>query len=576
MIISLEELSSLSAEDIYQKLATFFDNIYSSNSFSGLTYSEYKKIILEEIETSKEEYTGTVNYIKYIKKLALKRLNFNSDFVERNNISEYIRDIGNIEYYDKSIENDLIKKAQNGDLEARNTIVENYLKLVISIAKRYVDKGLSLEDLIQEGNIGLIKAIKKYDDKKGSKFSTYAVWWIRQTVTRSLADKGKTIRIPVHLYEKLALFRKTQAILEKELGRMPTDLEVANKMNISEDTLNLINKINPSIASLNDKLFEEQDLELADIIANDEDPVDNQVIDVNLKNDVKTLLDSLNFSEREMEIIRLRYGFGDKEPMTLEEVGKIYGITRERVRQLENRVLEKIRGSQQIYNYIGYMDSPEKEFKNIKKMNTSINNKKREKKYRINEDIYYNEETGFIEKNKIPSIYGVFYNFPTYKVDMAISKLNLMDQFFVYLRNGGNLEEPYIYEITKNQIKYFNDVIIPSIRKELYKVKAGDTIANNQSILLNSNTFTKLDLIKLKKLFDKYINSGISYYLTINQFFIKVFNNGYIDGKKYSKDDILNILHLSSFEYDSCIKEESEIKKDKDNDYNIKKYLKKI
>lgn len=576
MDISYEELMKLDNEEIFQKLSSFFDNIFKFNNTEGLSYIDFKNIILEEIELSKQEYTGSSDYVSFIKRNVIRRMKSDSENLETSVLSNYIRDISNVKMYDKSIEEELINKAQNGDIEARNMIVENYLKLVISIAKRYLDKGLSFEDLIQEGNFGIIKAIKKYDKTKGTKFSTYSVWWIRQSITRAIADKGKTIRIPVHLYEKVALYKKVCAQLEKKLERYPTDEEIMEMMNINQETLSFINKIINDTYSLNEKLFEEQNVELEEIIPNEDVPVDTQVIRNNMNEDVRDLVESVGLSEREINLLRLRNGFGGKEPITLEEIGASYGLTRERIRQIENAVLNKLIGYNNIYDYIGYMDSPEKAFKKINKMNTYLNNKKREKKYHINEEIRYNPETEKVERRKVKTLYEIFHNYSDIKIKIAFSKLNILDQLFVFFRYGGNLEEPYIFEITDKQKEYFNEVIIPKMNDIISKIKYEEVLKYAQGKALAYNSFNSFDLIKFKKLMDKYINSGISCYLTINQFFIKMFQEGYINNKKYTKKEIQTILHLDDDDYQTCINEEKEICEDKEDDISIKKILKRI
>lgn len=576
MDVSLEELKELSPEDIYQKLSNFFDNIFKINNKHGMNYSEFKKIILDEIETSKEEYTGSIDYNIYIKKNVLKRLKTNTDYLYTNCIKNYIKDIDSIKPYDKSIEEELIKKAQNGDIEARNMIMENYLKLVISIVKRYLDKGLSFEDLIQEGNLGLIKAINNYDKEKGTKFSTYSVWWIRQTVGRAIADKGKTIRIPVYIYEKLSLYKRTFATLEKELGRIPKDDEIMERMNISKEMFSQLDKLNQKTESLNEKIYEDEDTELAEIIANSDIPVETKAIITTEKDDINLLLTSNGLSEREITILTLRYGLDGNDPITLEEIGNMYGLTRERIRQVESKALNKLRASNMIYNYIDYMDSPANAFKNIKRMNSSLNNNKRENKSHIKEELYYDETTGTIEKRKIQTIYSIFFDFSTVKVDNAISKLSQLDQFLIKLRYGGDLEEPRIFEITDNQKKYFDEVIVPNIRERLlsFKYNIDKESINSDSVF--SKSFTINDCIKLHKMLDKYINSGISYYLSINQFFIKVLSEGYINDKNFSKEDILNILHITDQEYDMSLLDENRIISNKEDEMNINKILKRI
>ena len=190
MDISLEDLAKLSSEDIYQRYKVFFDNVFSSNFFNKISYPEYLSIVYDEIENSKIEYNGNSKYDIYIKRRIIQRAKSEETYVKTDLVGAYIKDIDSIVPYSKDEEDDLIRKAQNGDREARNRLIEGNLKLVISIAKRYIGRKMPFEDLIQEGNLGLVRAIQKYDFSKEAKLSTYSVWWIRQSITRGLANKA--------------------------------------------------------------------------------------------------------------------------------------------------------------------------------------------------------------------------------------------------------------------------------------------------------------------------------------------------------------------------------------------------
>ena len=209
MDVAKDEISKLSSEEIFKKYKTFFDNVFKSNYSNKISYSEFMKIILEEIDNSKLEYYGSVKYELLIKKRILQRTNFEDKNIKTDLVSSYISDIGNLPYYDKESEYIYIEQAQHGDIDARNKIIEGNLKLVISVAKRYLNKGLSFEDLIQEGNFGLAKAIEKFDFNMECKFSTYAVWWIRQNIIRSLENKSNIIRLPVYLIERINSYKNS-------------------------------------------------------------------------------------------------------------------------------------------------------------------------------------------------------------------------------------------------------------------------------------------------------------------------------------------------------------------------------
>ena len=277
------------------------------------------------------------------------------DDVADDSVRLYLREIGKIPLLSAEEELELAHRVVAGDKTAKDKMAEANMRLVVSIAKRYVGRGLDLLDLIQEGNTGLLRAVEKFDPDKGFKFSTYATWWIRQAITRAIADQARTIRIPVHMVETINKLLRTQRRLTQELNREPTNEEIAEAMEIDVDKVEHIMKIKQDISSLDASIRDDdEDSVLADFIE-DEDTISPEESATNqlLKEQVKGVLSAL--SEREQKIIKLRFGLEDGKQHTLEEVGQEFSVTRERIRQIEAKALAKLRkhkDAKKLHDYI--------------------------------------------------------------------------------------------------------------------------------------------------------------------------------------------------------------------------------
>ncbi|MDC3413363.1 RNA polymerase sigma factor RpoD [Aquibacillus sp. 3ASR75-11] len=254
----------------------------------------------------------------------------------------YLKEIGRVDLLSAAEEIELAKRIENGEEEAKRRLAEANLRLVVSIAKRYVGRGMLFLDLIQEGNMGLIKAVEKFDYRKGYKFSTYATWWIRQAITRAIADQARTIRIPVHMVETINKLIRVQRQLLQDLGREPIPEEIAKEMELTPDKVREILKIAQEPVSLETPIGEEDDSHLGDFIEDQEatSPSDHAAYEL-LKEQLEDVLDTL--TDREENVLRLRFGLDDGRTRTLEEVGKVFGVTRERIRQIEAKALRKLR-----------------------------------------------------------------------------------------------------------------------------------------------------------------------------------------------------------------------------------------
>ncbi|MCL4366725.1 RNA polymerase sigma factor RpoD [Patescibacteria group bacterium] len=256
-------------------------------------------------------------------------------------VRQYLREIGRVQLLSAAEEIDLAQRVEKGDQRAKDKLISANLRLVVSIAKKYVGRGMSLLDLIEEGNMGLMRAVDKYDWKRGFKFSTYATWWIRQAITRALADQARTIRIPVHMVETINRFNRAQRKLMQDLGREPTPEEVAKELGIDAAKAREIIKVSQEPASLATKVGDEEDSELGDFIEAPGLKPDEQATRALLRSHLEEVLDSL--SPREKRVLQLRFGLEDGKQRTLEEVGKEFGVTRERIRQIEAKAIRKLR-----------------------------------------------------------------------------------------------------------------------------------------------------------------------------------------------------------------------------------------
>ena len=333
---------SITYEELAEKLknleldADALDDLYN-------TFSENNIKVVSENEEDDEDP------IKTSTELLSKDLTINDP------VRMYLKEIGQIKLLTTEEELELADRIAVGDEQAKSTLAEANLRLVVSIAKRYVGRGMLFLDLIQEGNIGLMKAVEKFDVTKGYKFSTYATWWIRQAITRAIADQARTIRVPVHMVETINKLARVERQLTLELNREPTEEELSKKMGTSVEKIREIYKISQEPVSLEIPIGEEDDSHLGDFIPDETNmsPEDYAVNEL-LKDEISEVL--LTLTEREEKVIRLRFGLEDGRPRTLEEVGQLFGVTRERIRQIEAKALRKLRHpsrSRKLKDYLG-------------------------------------------------------------------------------------------------------------------------------------------------------------------------------------------------------------------------------
>ena len=302
----------------------------------------YNALVDADIDIVTEDGSDDATGEEITADVAVESITMSKDVKINDPVRMYLKEIGRINLLTSDEEFEYAKRAEEGDEEAKRMLAESNLRLVVSIAKRYVGRGMLFLDLIQEGNIGLMKAVDKFDPTKGYKFSTYATWWIRQAITRAIADQARTIRVPVHMVETINKLARVQRQLTQELNREPTDEEIAKKLGITIEKVREVYKISQDPVSLETPIGEEDDSHLGDFIKDERTmgPEEYATVEM-LKEELNGVLGTL--TEREEKVLRLRFGLDDGQCRTLEEVGQIFGVTRERIRQIEAKALRKLR-----------------------------------------------------------------------------------------------------------------------------------------------------------------------------------------------------------------------------------------
>src|SRR5690242_12638385 len=343
----------LTYEEIAERMANF--EIESDQMDEYYEYlGEQGVEVMSESEANDDDADPDIQELSKEEEFDLNDLSVPPGVKINDPVRMYLKEIGRVDLLSAEEEINLAKRIEEGDEEAKRRLAEANLRLVVSIAKRYVGRGMLFLDLIQEGNMGLIKAVEKFDYRKGYKFSTYATWWIRQAITRAIADQARTIRIPVHMVETINKLIRVQRQLLQDLGREPSPEEIAEDMDLTPEKVREILKIAQEPVSLETPIGEEDDSHLGDFIE-DQDavvPIDAASF-ILLQEQLDSVLHTL--SEREKKVIQLRFGLTDGHPRTLEEVGREFGVTRERIRQIESKTLSKLRHpsrSQKLRDYL--------------------------------------------------------------------------------------------------------------------------------------------------------------------------------------------------------------------------------
>ena len=429
------------------------------------------------------------------------------DDIQEEDYTEFITDITNTVYTDDSVkmylqeihkpiltkeqEKSLALRIRNGDEKAKELFIERNLRLVIKVARKYTGHGISFLDLIQEGNLGLIKAVDKFDVTKGYKFSTYATCWIRQSIQRSLGDKSRNIRLPVHLYEKVKKYELLKKELSLKFNREPTFEELSKKMRVSIDTIYKYERLEHDTISLN-MIVGDEDSELEDFISLSTESIDNQFIEENLKDVIENLLKNSNLTTKEIDILKLRFGIGTNDPKTLEETGKIYGVSRERIRQIQEKALKKIRRSYNVKELAIYMDNPKEAKKNIDRYRLKYQQHSLQKiklKDRKESELKMEMQEKTKRKSK-DNLYEYFSDYSKPEVSKVISRLDEDELELLHKRYGDNLLEPVKNDIDADEKKVIISNIIPRIQRMLEgkKVRRRKNNQKPQSTIVEEKT----------------------------------------------------------------------------------------
>ncbi|MBE6155923.1 MAG: sigma-70 family RNA polymerase sigma factor [Firmicutes bacterium] len=467
------------------------------------------------------------------------------------------------------------------DESARNILIERNLKLVVNVAKRYLGKGLSFLDLIQEGNIGLTTAVDKYDVTRGCRFSTYATWWIRQAIIRAIENQGRTIRLPVHIQEKLGKYNEVATAFEIKYGRMPSVEEIAKVLGITTQQAAYLENLRGDTVSINTLVGNEEDSELETFIASDEPTPEDYYVDQAMQKDVRDLLWKCNLKDNEIKVITLRYGLDDKGYRTLAEIGKTLKITRERVRQYEATALRKMRNSKYAKSLAIYLQYPDQGLKNIENYrNEDYTGNKKYKKVNfatLQAKNIINTELPKEDKQmakEIKSIYEYFSEYSKEQIDAMLTKLSEEERILIAVRYGTDLTNPNpTQSLTDEQTKMFYGSLIPKMKRLLsnpdYKAKPRKKAKNasenkeNSTVSIETTNLvleteektkteviektsgvSKSDCLKLLEILKTPTFGELMSNLSAKEAVIIALKLGYVDEKYFSSKAIAQFLNI--------------------------------
>ena len=456
-----------------------------------------------------------------------KSSTFESSDLE-DSINMYLKEIGEIPILSPDEEKELAKKMISGDEKAREIFIKRNLKLVVSIAKKYQNKGLDMLDLIQEGNIGLMTAVSKFDVNKNVKFSTYATWWIRQAITRGITDKGRNIRIPVHINEDLIKIRKHTYLFEARENRKPSIAELSQEMKISESRITEALKYQNDTISTNALIGEKDDAELGDLVPSNDDPLEDVIYLKDLKEKIDEIFESAKLTDKEKDVIILRFGLDNLGCRTLEEVGKKHNVTRERIRQIEAKALRKLKKSQYVKGFNPKEEEISSFIDNSFRNHFTIN--KQEKELTINQRK---------ELNTKETIYDVFAPYSKDEIMQAIFELNNEERKIIISKFGYNLDMPINKSLIYLENDSFREYLFPKIKRLLLHINGIEiNSCEEYNDMAKTDIQAMYDFLKTPKF------HRINQSLKVPEAMIFALKFGMVNNKKYSNHAISTLLSI--------------------------------
>ena len=560
------------------------------NKMVGLVYAEYEKLIISGgFEKAFEIPLVAVSIDAYCVLNKIEKKDEKEDLADiaksenTSALKSYLIEINKIPLLTAEQEKELAYKVKAGDEEARKLFIESNLRLVVSIARRYEKDGVSLLDLIQEGNMGLMKAVDYFDVTKGYKFSSYATWWIRRAITLYLAAQGKAITLSHPMYNRLSSYKKVYVQLEAKLKRTPTIEEIAEELCMPVEKVKELELLNQDTISIHN-VVNDEDSELENFIPSSQDNIEDVVVNGMIPDELQQLFKDCGLKEREIDILIKRFGLNDTEPMTLEEISREYNLSRERVRQIEASALKKIRKSEQVQKFAVYMQFPEKALDNIEEFRKKYLDSRYSYKTFLSEKpkAKDKEKKNMSGKRRYRTIYD-YVGFTKEAVDSVIAKLSEKEREIIYLTYGGDLDNPKENNTTEYQKYCFHSSIIPKMRRILsdpsYKprkrrkskvdpeivvqksdqsilpvqaepVVSEDKVVEPQSLEepKTSKVITKDDCLKILELLKTPTFAQMVESLSTKEAVIISLRLGYIDGKYFSAESIAAFLGIEEQE----------------------------
>lgn len=557
-----ETYNYIPSPDVLLKLLECNEIISSSVT---IIFNKYKNVI---ISGNLEKVFDTTTIIQLVEAYLImnnieikeepenKEEETDNDYMTADDVKMYLQEISRIPLLTPEEERYLAKRISQGDMAAREKFIESNLRLVVKMAKKYVDRGLALLDLIQEGNTGLIIAADRFDVKRNTRFSTYATSWIRQAITRAITDKGRNIRISSHLYYKMAKYRKIESILENELHRKPTTKEIAKRMGITETQAENIVTWQNDTLSMNYTSNDDEDNKLEEIISSQDDGPETIAFTNDMQKEVRQILDECSsLTPNERTVIIKRFGLEDNISLTLEETGKIIGVSRERTRQIEEKALTKLRSFHKTRRLAAYTQYPDK---SLEVLNDSPK-KDSSKSSKTSKSNSTNSST-----RKLPTIYDYFKYNTKEQVNSVISRLSIEEQHLVRLGFGNDLNNPSISELNDEGKIRFYQIVVPKMKRMLIeedeKILASNPVEEfqpplsrllvaegyNQLIVKDqyNEEITEQDYNKVLVLLKTPEFIKLTRIINIQQTIIIILKLGYIDGKHFSNKVIANFLKM--------------------------------